>query len=345
MTANIGSKFRKNLNTDLYRHTWSLTEQVPRGRVTTYGAIARALGDIRASRAVGIMEHVNPRPIIVPCHRVVYSDGSLGGYGSTEGVPQKVRLLREEGINIKNGKIENFKDVFFNDFKTTKPKPLELLRMEQDELQKQVTLEDALAFEDIKTIAGVDVSYSYENGFGAAVVVEVGSLKMCESVTTAQKVMFPYIPTYLSYHELPIAISLLEKLQSSVDVILFDGNGVLHPNRLGLATHGGILLQRPSLGIAKSLLCGEAAKKKFDNDLIATDIVEIHHEKQLIGYGYRPKTAKKKYVYVSPGNSISFETSLKVAQTLCKTRVPEPIKLAHELALKLKREYEKKDKK
>jgi len=63
----IKTKYLKNLNMDLYKYTWKLTAQVPKGRVTTYGAIAKALGDIRAARAVGIMEHVNPTPIIVPC--------------------------------------------------------------------------------------------------------------------------------------------------------------------------------------------------------------------------------------------------------------------------------------
>jgi len=87
-----------------------LTKKIPKGRVTTYKLIAEKL-NIRAYRAVGTALHNNKKPIIIPCHRVVNSDGFVGGYA--KGIKQKVRLLKKEGVNIKNRKIINFEKVLF----------------------------------------------------------------------------------------------------------------------------------------------------------------------------------------------------------------------------------------
>lgn len=85
----------------------SLVKRIPRGKVTTYGELARELtGSARAARAVGQAVAKNPRPISVPCHRVVRSNGDVGGYSL--GVAQKIKLLREEGVEIKGGKVLNF---------------------------------------------------------------------------------------------------------------------------------------------------------------------------------------------------------------------------------------------
>lgn len=81
-----------------------LTCYIPRGKVTTYGELAQALGSPQAARAVGNALHANTRPVVVPCHRVVRADGSIGGYGG--GVPRKVELLQEEGVEVKEGHID-----------------------------------------------------------------------------------------------------------------------------------------------------------------------------------------------------------------------------------------------
>ena len=99
------------LRMDFGRKVLELTGRIPPGRVTTYGEIARALGDAGSSRAVGNALHRNPRPVETPCHRVVKSDGSLGGY--SRGVSEKIKLLQKEGIQIKNDRILDFKTLFF----------------------------------------------------------------------------------------------------------------------------------------------------------------------------------------------------------------------------------------
>ena len=104
---------------DLYNITYDLVRQIPDGMVSSYGEIAKALGDIRASRAVGRMMNQNPNADTMPCFKIVKSDGSLGGFGL--GIEDKIRRLSEDGMEVKDGKIVNFKKVFFNDFKTDYP--------------------------------------------------------------------------------------------------------------------------------------------------------------------------------------------------------------------------------
>ena len=102
---------------------YRLVKQVPRGRVTTYGALAKALKEPGAGRAVGQILKRNPHPVVVPCHRVVRSDGSLGGYGgnSPPGIKKKIELLKAEGIMVLadkgNFRVRPFRRFFFDDFK------------------------------------------------------------------------------------------------------------------------------------------------------------------------------------------------------------------------------------
>lgn len=99
------------------RQVYRLTSQIPKRRVSTYGAIARALGRPAASRAVGRILHVNPTPIRVPCHRVVHADGRLGGYGGSGGTSKKVELLNKEGVLLLEGRVKDFQKKYFDGFK------------------------------------------------------------------------------------------------------------------------------------------------------------------------------------------------------------------------------------
>ena len=84
---------------------YAVTSLVPMGKVTTYAAIARAIGSPRASRAVGNALGANTNPIVVPCHRVVRSDGDLGGYSGGKGAATKAKLLEREGVHVSAGKV------------------------------------------------------------------------------------------------------------------------------------------------------------------------------------------------------------------------------------------------
>lgn len=104
---------------DITQYTYDLVRQIPPGRVSTYGAVAKALGNPGYARAVGKYMNKNPDADTMPCFKIVKSDGSLGGFGL--GLDDKIKRLNKDGIKVKDGKIVDFEDVFFDDFKTNFP--------------------------------------------------------------------------------------------------------------------------------------------------------------------------------------------------------------------------------
>jgi len=104
---------------DITEYTYYLVRQIPKGRISTYGAVAEALGNKGYARAVGKYMNKNPNADTMPCFKIVKSDGSLGGFGL--GIEDKIRRLSDDGIEVKDGKIVNFKKVFFKGFKTEYP--------------------------------------------------------------------------------------------------------------------------------------------------------------------------------------------------------------------------------
>ncbi len=307
---------------NLYEYTYNLVRQIPKGYVSSYGAVARALGDIRASRAVGQMMNQNPHPDNMPCYKIVYSDGRVGGFAL--GQEEKIKRLRHDNITIKDEKITDFESVFFNDFKTNYP--LKTCRREQLNLRKKVNLTNQLNEDEISTIAGFDVAYStkeYDRSCVACVVIDYKSKNIVETKTLFQQIKFPYIPTYLTFRETPLIKQIYTMLNKKPSVLMFDGNGILHPYKFGLASHAGVLLNKPSIGIAKSLLCG----KKQVNDY-------IKYEDEILGKALYAHDNVKKPVYVSPGNLVSLSISYKIASNLSRYKHPKPIRQAHILATK-----------
>jgi deoxyribonuclease V len=308
---------------DFTEYFYTLVKQIPEGRVSTYGALARALGDIRASRAVGRMLNANPYAPVVPCHRVVMRDGNLGGFGA--GIPEKIKRLAKEGVYISDDRVVEFEDIFFNDFLSDYP--LNEMREEQKELRRKVELRDT--FSTIDAVAGIDVAYNAK-AYGACVVFDYKDQKTIRSISSQSDVTVPYIPTYLAFRELPVIEKLLKKMKKKPTVMLIDGNGVLHPFGMGIATHVGVKLGIPTIGVAKSLLCGEVKKDELD---VGQHSV-VMNEGKVIGYALRSSPRAKKLIYISPGHMVSFKTALDVVKRFCKYKVPEPIRCAHTLATK-----------
>jgi len=104
---------------NLTEYTYFLVKQIPKGHVSTYGAVAKALGNKNYARAVGKYLNKNPNADTMPCFKIVKSDGTLGGFGL--GIKDKIRRLELDGIKIKDGRILDFNKVFFDDFKTKYP--------------------------------------------------------------------------------------------------------------------------------------------------------------------------------------------------------------------------------
>lgn len=107
----------KLMSRSFAQKVYELTRQIPRGRVSTYGAIARTLGRPDAARAVGRILSANPQPIVVPCHRVVYSNGKLGGYTGGKGTATKIELLTQEGVPVDHGRVRDFRTLLFAEFR------------------------------------------------------------------------------------------------------------------------------------------------------------------------------------------------------------------------------------
>jgi len=302
---------------NLFEYTYELVRQIPEGRISSYGALARALGDIIASRAVGRMMNQNPDPDNMPCYKIVHSDGSIGGFG--RGIDDKIRRLKEDNIFVKNGKIVDFEKVFFNDFKTNYP--LKKLREKQIRLSKKIKIIDY--FDEIETVAGFDVAYpknDFKKACAAAVITDYKTKKIVEKKTFFDTILFPYIPSYLSFREAPIIKKIMDNLENSPSVFMFDGNGILHNRRLGIASYMGVLNNIPSIGVAKKLLVGQ----------LRANIIEYKNKK--IGYSYLSNKRVKNPVYISPGHKISFDKALEIVKNVSEYRIPQPIRQAHILA-------------
>ncbi len=296
---------------NLYKKTYSLVKQIPKGKVSTYGCIAMALGDLIASRAVGKMLNENPHKD-VPCYRVIKSDGSIGGYAS--GIDKKIELLKRDGIEIKGGKI-NLKKYLFNEFRTDYP--LKKLRKEQERLRKKVCIDDDF---EMECIAGMDVAYGKKYAYAAYVAFDFNG-NLLKKKVIKKKIEFPYIPTYLAYRELPILNDLIEN--ESPSIVMIDGNGLLHPRFFGIACHFGVLNKIATIGIAKKLLYG----KVVGNEIFI---------------GNRKVGMKLGKIYVSPGNKISIDSAYEITKKFLKYSLPEPLRQAHIIANEEKRRNEAK---
>jgi deoxyribonuclease V len=200
-------------------------------------------------------------------------------------------------------------------------------------LSKHIILEDMLP-KKIRFVAGIDVAYAKKMSIGAAVVLDFNSLKLAETQTALCETHFPYVPTLLSFREIPPTLSSIKKLRTQPDVILVDGQGFAHPYRCGFASHLGLVIGKPTIGVAKSKLIGEVEEDKTQEG-----VALLKDKDQVIGAMVTTKQNCKP-VYVSVGHMVSLETAIKIIKRCtCDNRIPEPILKAHELATLEKRKF------
>lgn len=181
----------------------------------------------------------------------------------------------------------------------------------------------------VHTVAGLDMSVRQDRARAVAVVLRVPTLEPVESAAWQGSVSFPYVPGLLSFREVPALLRALEQLQSEPDLLFTDSQGRAHPRRLGLASHLGVLLDRPTVGVAKSRLCGYPQGHLPDRRGAWVPLVD---EGDVIGAVVRTRPGAKP-VYVSVGHRITLDEA--VAWTLrCTTRyrMPEPTRLADKLS-------------
>lgn len=212
---------------------------------------------------------------------------------------------------------------------------VEKARQLQLSLSKQIIEEDRLP-SSLRYVAGVDVAYGDGWAYGAVAALRYASLSPFEAKIARVKTSFPYIPTLLSFREIKPALAAIRKLNTVPDVFLVDAQGIAHPYRLGFASHLGLLLDKPTIGVAKSLLHGHIEPKNKDGWSPIADKGEV------IGAALR-RNETERPVYVSIGHKISLERAIAIVRHCTKSmRIPEPIRMAHLLAAEGKMKHKRK---
>lgn len=198
----------------------------------------------------------------------------------------------------------------------------------QSRLATEIVLRDQLG--PVRHVAGVDVGFE-DNGAttrAAVAVLAFPSLQLETSVIARKPTCFPYVPGLLSFREVPAVLAAMEQLDVLPDLLLCDGQGIAHPRRLGIASHLGLLLDVPSIGVAKTRLVG-----KHDEvpDKRGT-WVPLRDVNETIGAVLRTRQGVKP-LYVSPGHRIGLESAIAwVMACLTRYRLPETTRWAHRLA-------------
>ena len=210
------------------------------------------------------------------------------------------------------------------------PSPLERLQGFQASVPARISL--GTTHLRPRTIGALDVAYPSPGvGRGAYVLLEADSLEMLWSRTVECPVSFPYIPGYLTFRELPILETVWREALGAGqagDVVMIDGNGILHPRRAGIAATFGLLADTPTIGVSKSRLCGRIA-----GELVPLVPAPVMEQDELLGAAIAPATGSAKPVFVSPGNHLSIEDATRITlATFRDHRVPEPIYHADRLS-------------
>jgi deoxyribonuclease V len=185
-----------------------------------------------------------------------------------------------------------------------------------------------------RTVAGADVAYSRADRlvFAAVVIMEAPGYATLETATEVRKGTFPYVPGLLSFREGPAVLEAFRKVRLRPDLVFFDGQGTAHPRRLGLASHLGLWIGVPSIGCAKSRLCGEAEEPALERGA-AGHLVD---RGEVVGSVLRTKKGVRP-LFISPGHLIDLPSAVRETLAACtRYRLPEPARAAHHLVTALK---------
>lgn len=220
------------------------------------------------------------------------------------------------------------------DLRVEWPCKLERLRKIQEYVAKKTILKDDLSY-PLEIVTGVDLAYSGETAIAAAVSLNYNTLEEVEDKVIQEKLLFPYIPTYLSFREGGIASSVIEKLQKRPNLLFLDSHGIAHPRLCGCATHVGVLLNIPTIGVAKSRLCGKVTEIPEK----AGEWAYLRYKRRNVGAVLLSKEGCKP-IYISPGNKMTLKTAVRITKHFLRGyKLPEPTRRAHLLANKKLRKH------
>lgn len=215
--------------------------------------------------------------------------------------------------------------------------------VKQNKLREKICLENKLNLNNLKYVAGVDLAYWGKDGEEFAVccivVIDYNTKEVIEKKHTKGKIDFPYIPGCLAFREMPLILETVEKLEVEPDLYVFDGNGYLHPRHMGIATHAGIVLNKPSIGVAKSYF------KVYNTDYIEPREEEGSYTDIIIKdevYGRVLRTHRNvKPVFISVGNFVDIDTCTEVIKNLVtkESHIPIPTRIADLYTHEMRRKY------
>lgn len=199
----------------------------------------------------------------------------------------------------------------------------------QEQLTAEVITSDRLP-ETVQYVAGVDMGFEAAGTISraAAAVLSFPSLQLQESAIARRPTSFPYVPGFLSFREIPAVLDALEKINTTPDLILCDGQGIAHPRRFGIACHLGLIVDIPTIGVAKSLLIGKHQEVPEERG----SWQPLVNRGETIGAVLRTRTGTKP-LYVSSGHRVSLTTAIDyVLRCTPKYRLPETTRIADKLA-------------
>lgn len=218
------------------------------------------------------------------------------------------------------------------------PKSTEEARKAQAVMAQRVVQEDAL--DSPLFIGGMDVSNNlYDPAqmiYASAVVLSYPSLEVVGQASVAQKQTFPYIPGLLGFREAPALVEAFKSLRTKPTVLMIDGHGVSHPRGLGIASHIGVLLDVPTIGVAKSILVGQPAKPLATKAGAQTQLI---YKGQVLGMFVRTKVRSNPLI-ISAGHKISLTSAVKLVKSCLRGyRLPEVTRQAHLAANACRKAY------
>jgi deoxyribonuclease V len=198
----------------------------------------------------------------------------------------------------------------------------------QKELRHQVVSDRPIDLDAVRLVAGVDVSVKEGHSQAAVVVATFPDFHVVETVRARRPTPFPYIPGLLSFREGSVLEEAFERLEAEPDVFLFDGMGIAHPRRCGIASHLGLWLERPTIGCGKTLLRGRYRDLAQEKGARAPLI----DRGETIGVALRTRTGTNP-IFISPGHLADIPTAAELVMRCApKYRLPQPIRLAHDAA-------------
>jgi deoxyribonuclease V len=197
----------------------------------------------------------------------------------------------------------------------------------QNKLAAQL-IDQPFDWDNLRTVAGVDVSVVNNVSQAAVVVLTYPDLQPLETVTATMPTPYPYIPGLLTFREGPVLLEAFARLQHTPDVFMFDGMGRIHPRRMGIAAHMGLWLRMPTMGCGKTPFVGQ-------HELLAPEqgsLSVLTHRREVIGSVVRTR-ANVQPVYISAGHLMTHDDAVKLAlRCTTRYRLPEPIRAAHRAA-------------